>query len=561
MAGWILDGREKSECRIDRAVVASGYRKIWEAGDSFKGLGGFAAMPPEDNSPLCNPISAEEALRAVWRMNQMGAPGPDGVRRNDLLRWDKKGILARRLKEACPVHTRQRGFIKSPGCSENLLLMDRLLCMAKKEIRPLAVVFVDFAKAFDSVSHKHIAEVLTRKGVNEWMRRLIQDGCTTVVRTKHGADRIHIKVGVKQGDPLSPLLFNLALDPLLYMLEDKGVGFKVGDQSLTALAFTDDLDQRRYTINDCEVRELAGMPIHMVPGHEAGAYLGVQISPAKETLMRRTDEEWTHLSSREVDPSIVELQSLQPGDQDQGPHSGGQKGVLGDQQAPTGLREAALYPHLPQEVDPHLVESLAHMLSMGFTDEGGWLTQHLLAKNFDIEAALDTIQCSSQTGSHFLISILQFNLLNFLFCPLLMMSLCYKTALMFAFFFFHTDRCSSSPYHTSYSSRSCHYGHPATVMPLQPRLHLMSSYTMPISSGLLSLKLPAAEEPQEGLETMPPAEAEDLQEGLHTSPLVIAEEPRPSCGCGSKTQPNAFPTFIILWEVFYMFLLPGQQSQ
>ncbi|GLD75525.1 uncharacterized protein AKAME5_002685900 [Lates japonicus] len=79
---------------------------------------------------------------------------------------------------------------------------------AKKEIRPLAVVFVNFAKAFDSVSHKHIAEVLSRKGVDEWMRRLIQDaynGCTTVVRTKHGdTDRIHIKVGVKQGDPLSP---------------------------------------------------------------------------------------------------------------------------------------------------------------------------------------------------------------------------------------------------------------------------------------------------------------------------------------------------------------------
>ncbi|GLD64747.1 uncharacterized protein AKAME5_002927600 [Lates japonicus] len=68
------------------------------------------------------------------------------------------------------------------------------------------------------------------------------DDCTTVLRTKHGdTDRIHSKVGVKQGDPLSPLLFNLALDPLLYMLEDKGVGFKVGDQSLTALAFADDL--------------------------------------------------------------------------------------------------------------------------------------------------------------------------------------------------------------------------------------------------------------------------------------------------------------------------------
>ncbi|GLD64748.1 uncharacterized protein AKAME5_002927700 [Lates japonicus] len=73
------------------------------------------------------------------------------------------------------------------------------------------------------------------------------------------------------------------------------------------------------------------MPIHMVPGHEAGAYLGVQISPAKgiltpplrtlvkdmveriaraalkhsQKVSRDSDEEWTHLSSREVDPSSL----------------------------------------------------------------------------------------------------------------------------------------------------------------------------------------------------------------------------------------------------------------
>ncbi|XP_070769576.1 sequestosome-1 [Enoplosus armatus] len=105
-------------------------------------------------------------------------------------------------------------------------------------------------------------------------------------------------------------------------------------------------------------------------------------------VCRDSDEEWTHLSPREVDPSTGELQSLQPGNEDKGPPLG--------QQGPTGLREAALYPHLPQEADPRLVESLSLMLSMGFTDEGGWLTRLLQAKNFDIGAALDTIQYAKQ---------------------------------------------------------------------------------------------------------------------------------------------------------------------
>lgn len=99
--------------------------------------------------------------------------------------------------------------------------------------------------------------------------------------------------------------------------------------------------------------------------------------------------------------------------QNQGSASGGQP-------SPTGLKEAALYPHLPEgeppdadqvcwrvpppltfspcatEADPRLVESLAQMLSMGFTDEGGWLTRLLQAKNFDIGAALDAIQFARQ---------------------------------------------------------------------------------------------------------------------------------------------------------------------
>nr|2RRU_A Chain A, Sequestosome-1 [Mus musculus]3B0F_A Chain A, Sequestosome-1 [Mus musculus]3B0F_B Chain B, Sequestosome-1 [Mus musculus] len=49
---------------------------------------------------------------------------------------------------------------------------------------------------------------------------------------------------------------------------------------------------------------------------------------------------------------------------------------------------------LGSEADPRLIESLSQMLSMGFSDEGGWLTRLLQTKNYDIGAALDTIQYS-----------------------------------------------------------------------------------------------------------------------------------------------------------------------
>lgn len=60
------------------------------------------------------------------------------------------------------------------------------------------------------------------------------------------------------------------------------------------------------------------------------------------------DEEWTHLSSKEVDPSTGELQSLRMevdgGNDNPAPLDHGSTINPG----PSGLREAALYPHLPQ---------------------------------------------------------------------------------------------------------------------------------------------------------------------------------------------------------------------
>ncbi|XP_061644545.1 sequestosome-1 isoform X2 [Phyllopteryx taeniolatus] len=111
---------------------------------------------------------------------------------------------------------------------------------------------------------------------------------------------------------------------------------------------------------------------------------------------KESDDEWTHVTSKEVDPSSGELQSMKQAGKDEQDQEQGQEQEQGApvavQKAPSSLKAAALYPQLPPEADPRLVESLSHMLSMGFTDEGGWLTRLLQAKDFDIGAALDAIQ-------------------------------------------------------------------------------------------------------------------------------------------------------------------------
>ncbi|XP_067852067.1 sequestosome-1 [Heptranchias perlo] len=108
-----------------------------------------------------------------------------------------------------------------------------------------------------------------------------------------------------------------------------------------------------------------------------------------------SEEEWTHLSPKGVDPSTGELQSMQQLhlQENEELHSSNQQQGSGSYHlGPTGLREAALYPHLPQDAEPCLIEALSQMLSMGFHDEGGWLTRLLQTKECDIGSALDAMQ-------------------------------------------------------------------------------------------------------------------------------------------------------------------------
>nr|XP_027067822.1 uncharacterized protein LOC113693489 [Coffea arabica] len=164
-------------------------------------------------------------------------------------------LLVSRMALVLPklISPQQTGFVKGRSISDNYLLAQELMASIGKKARGGNVALkLDMTKAYDRMSWFHVISMLRAFGfceqIIDMIWRLISNVWFSIIINGSAQGFFKSSRGLRQGDPLSPVLFVIGSELLSRGLNELAsrrnyIGFRVptGCQAITHLAFADDI--------------------------------------------------------------------------------------------------------------------------------------------------------------------------------------------------------------------------------------------------------------------------------------------------------------------------------
>ena len=114
-------------------------------------------------------------------------------------------------------------------------------------VQPLAILQIDFYKAFDTIFHEFILSTASKLGIPvtllNWIRIFLTNLTAQLNLNGYLSDPISVKCGIRQGCPLSMLLFLIGIEPLTkkILASSKIQEISIGTSSLKVSHYADDL--------------------------------------------------------------------------------------------------------------------------------------------------------------------------------------------------------------------------------------------------------------------------------------------------------------------------------
>lgn len=139
----------------------------------------------------------------------------------------------------------QGGFRAKRSTVDQIFAFNEALLHQRRAGRTTHCFFIDFRKAFDTVWHQGLWRRLWEEGVQgkPWriLRSLYSDLQASVLVEGEPSRATPLLQGVRQGCPLSPILFSCYINDLVRRLKELGYGVPIGDRDLTGLLYADDI--------------------------------------------------------------------------------------------------------------------------------------------------------------------------------------------------------------------------------------------------------------------------------------------------------------------------------
>ena len=214
----------------------------------------------------------------------------------------KRGLIAEQSYD-------QAGFRPDFSCDDHLFAVTLLTEKCNEFNRPLWVATIDFKRAFDSISHASIWEALNAQKVPSTyvnvLSRLYQ-GQNARVRVDCTSRKFDIQKGTKQGDPISPIIFNAVLEQVMRAVKSKWRARKIGMQLghspesvLTNLRFADDI-------------LLVGRSLHQIKQMIAdvaaeGAKVGLELHPSKTKILHNNMGYGSRVQEARIAGMVIEV--------------------------------------------------------------------------------------------------------------------------------------------------------------------------------------------------------------------------------------------------------------
>jgi hypothetical protein len=178
---------------------------------------------------------------------------PEDYRPLTLLNTDLKlqaRIIAKRLAPWLPqiLHPGQHCGVRGKSILEATTTLRDAIAYTETLNKRLCILSLDFQEAFDRISHTYLYRILGAHGFSDrfiGQIRSLYEGTTASVQINgYRSNPIPIRSSIRQGCPLSVLLYALCLNPLLCMIDKVTKGIRVDARSarIAIVAYADDVN-------------------------------------------------------------------------------------------------------------------------------------------------------------------------------------------------------------------------------------------------------------------------------------------------------------------------------